>query len=69
MKKAVKNNEYVFVRRNMGDAHNEPPIELTEDKAKMLLSVIYKDPQRAINRLKKGYTLETRFATYSARPV
>lgn len=58
-----------FIRRNAGDARNEPPTKITEGEAIVYLSAVLKDPQRAISRLKKGKVIETRYATYSARPI
>ncbi len=63
---SLKEKQYVFFRRNMGDAQNEPSTKLSESEAKALLAVVFKDPNRAINRLKRGQVLETRYATYSA---
>lgn len=60
---------YEFSRRNMGDARNEPAMTLSEGEVRILLSVVFKDAQRAINRLKRGHTIETRYATYSAIPL
>ncbi len=57
----------VFLRHNMGAARGEPAQKLNEAEARQLLAVVFKDPQRAINRLKRGDKLETRSATYVAR--
>ena len=40
---------------------------LTEQEARELLAVVFKQPDRAIARLKRGDTIETRYATYVAR--
>ena len=57
----------VVLRSNIGALKDEPPTKLTEAEALQLLAVVFKDPRRAINRLKKGDRLETRYATYVAQ--
>lgn len=66
---ASMKEEYAFFRTNIGALRDEPPTRLTEAEALQLLAVVFKDPQRAINRLKKGDKLETRYATYVARRI
>lgn len=59
--------EIVILRSNIGALKDEPATKLTEPEALQLLAVVFKDPQRAINRLKRGDKLETRYATYVAQ--
>ena len=59
--------EIVVLRTNIGALKEEPPTKLTEAEALQLLAVVFKDPQRAINRLKRGDKIETLYATYVAR--
>lgn len=59
----------VVLRTNIGALKDEPPTKLTEAEALELLAVVFKDPRRAINRLKKGEKLVTRYASYVAQMI
>lgn len=65
----LKEKQYVFLRYNMGSHPTTPPSRITEKEARLMIGVCVRDVNRAINKLKRGGELRTRYATYAAREI
>lgn len=61
--------QYIFLRVNLGDSHDAPATRLTEREARTYISTSVQNVDRAIDRLKRGQQIRTRFATYTAEVI
>lgn len=61
--------QYVFYRDNIGASRGAVPTRLTEREARTYIGASMIRVDRAIQRLKEGQIIRTRYGTYSARPV
>ena len=62
--------KYVFYRLDLGAPLVDPMrTRLDEKRCRLLLGSCLKDIDRAINTLKRGKEVRTRYAIYSAEPI
>lgn len=63
--KTVKEVQVYYHRKNIGDGFDVPPTRITERELRIYLGASFNDVERAINRVKRGYIVRTRFATFT----
>lgn len=62
-------SDFIFYRKNLGSWPDDLPSAYSEEEVRPLIAASCGNVERAIKKLKRGYPVRTRFATYTAKTV